>query len=312
MKHDFETWAKMWCEYKKPFVKKSTYAMYTFIIGKHLVPFFNNHSAITENLVQQFVDKEMNTGHHPKTVKGMVTVLRMIAVYASKKQNIMPPIVWELHYTSQQVQSNDRDNVLSASEYKKLVKHVTKNLSFLNLGILLALTTGMRIGEICALQWQDIDTSGGVVNVYKTLERIYVVEGGVKYSQVIVDSAKTPKSIRQIPLPRKMIEIITPLAHDACPEYYVIANSAHPIEPRSFRNHFNRIIDKLKLKNITFHGLRHSFATRCIESMCDYKTLSAILGHSSVSITMNVYVHPGNAQKKKCIENMLGRIVPDL
>lgn len=286
--------------------------MYTFIIDKHLMPFFKSHRAITEKLVQQFVDSELASGHQVKTVKGMVTVLRMIVVYTSKKQDIMPPIVWELHYSSQQIKYNDGDNVLNASDYKKLTKHVTKNLNFLNLGILLALTTGMRIGEICALQWQDFNTSCSVVNVYKTLERIYVVEGKKKYSQVIVDVAKTPNSIRQIPLPRKMKDIITPLAQNANPEHYVLANSARPIEPRSFRNHFNRLVSKLRIKNITFHGLRHSFATRCIESKCDYKTLSAILGHSSVSITMNVYVHPGNAQKKKCIEDMLGRIVPDL
>ena len=130
--------------------------MYTFIIDKHLVPFFKSHRAITEKLVQQFVDSELASGHQVKTVKGMVTVLRMIVVYTSKKQDIMPPIVWELHYSSQQIKYNDGDNVLNASDYKKLTKHVTKNLNFLNLGILLALTTGMRIGEICALLQHEL------------------------------------------------------------------------------------------------------------------------------------------------------------
>ena len=280
------------------------------MIEKHLIPFFNERATIMEIDVQEFVDRQLEAGHSVKTVKGMVTVLRMIAVYASKQKGCLPPVGWQLNYNAGASHRRTTENVLNVKDYKALVNHVSKHVTCLNLGVLLALTTGMRIGELCALQWQDINVKHGVVDVYKTLERIYLVDGDHRGTQIIINTAKTPASVRQIPLPKQTLSVVKTLCKDANPECYMLTNSSKPTEPRSFRNHFNRMARELGLTGVTFHGLRHSFATRCIESRCDYKTLSTILGHSSVSVTMNYYVHPDNNQKKKCIENMLGHVLP--
>ena len=88
-------------------------------------------------------------------------------------------------------------------------------------------------------------------------------------------------------------------------EYFILTNDTKPTEPRTYRNYYKRLLNKLGIPDIKFHGLRHSFATRCIEANSDYKTVSVILGHSNISTTLNLYVHPNKEQKKKCIDKML-------
>ena len=84
-----------------------------------------------------------------------------------------------------------------------------------------------------------------------------------------------------------------------------MANSTNPMEPRAYRNYYNALIRRLNLPKLKFHGLRHTFATRCIESECDYKTVSVLMGHANINTTLNLYVHPDVEQKKRCIERML-------
>lgn len=99
--------------------------------------------------------------------------------------------------------------------------------------------------------------------------------------------------------------MIRPLQKVVNNDYYVLSNDVVPIEPRTYRNYYMKLMKHLGIPPLKFHGLRHSFATRCIESRCDYKTVSVILGHADISTTLNLYVHPGAEQKKKCIDKML-------
>ena len=162
----------------------------------------------------------------------------------------------------------------------------------------------LRIGEVCALQWDDIDVASGVIHVGKTIQRIYLVDGQEKYTELIIDKPKTKNSIRDIPMTRDLLSLIRPLKKIVRGDYYVLTNSAAPTEPRTYRTYFNKLQKELGLPKMRFHGLRHSFATRCIESKCDYKTVSVLLGHSNISTTLNLYVHPNMEQKKKCIDAM--------
>ena len=111
--------------------------------------------------------------------------------------------------------------------------------------------------------------------------------------------------MREIPMSNQLAKILLPLAKVLNADYYVLTNSDTPIEPHTYRNYYKRLLYKLRLPAVKFHGIRHSFATRCMESKCDYKTLSVILGHSNISTTLNLYVHPDAEQKKKCIDKML-------
>ena len=132
----------------------------------------------------------------------------------------------------------------------------------------------------------------------KTLQRIYL---GAHRSEVIVDTPKTASSCRDIPISATLVAQLRPLKKAARPRHYVLTNDEKPTEPGPYRVYFKRLMRELGLPPIRFHGLRHSFATRCIECNCDYKTVSALLGHASINTTLNLYVHPGLAQKKKCV-----------
>ncbi len=191
--------------------------------------------------------------------------------------------------------------VMSVSNQRRLMCYVREHFSFRNLGILICLSSGIRIGEICALRWADSDLECGVIRVSKTIQRIYI-DG---HTELIEDAPKTVKSNREIPLTRELAAYIRPIRKIVKAEFYLLSNSPTPVEPRTYRTYFRRLTEKLGLPPIRFHGLRHSFATRCIESKCDYKTVSALLGHSNISTTLNLYVHPNLEQKRRCLDAMV-------
>ena len=297
--------ADLWKEEKRQFVKKSTFAAYSLIVETHLQPAFGNLTAVTEKNVQDFVLQKLNGGLSQKTIKDMLIVLRMILKFGAKKNYCVYAPIDVIFPTDRERQELE---VLSIANQKKIMRFVDDNFTFRNLGIFICLSTGIRIGEICALTWDDIDTENGVIHIRKTIQRIYVKENGIKKTELLIDTPKTATSMRDIPMIKDLYEILKPLKKVVNNDYFVLTNEATPTEPRTYRNYYKKLLDKLGIPPIKFHGLRHSFATRCIESKCDYKTVSVILGHSNISTTLNLYVHPNYEQKKKCIDKMFRKI----
>lgn len=297
--------AGLWKEEKRQFVKKSTFAAYSLIVETHLQPVFGNLTAVTEKDVQDFVLHKLNGGLSQKTIKDMLIVLRMILKFGAKKNYCVYAPIDVIFPTDRERQELE---VLSIANQKKIMRFVEDNFTFRNLGIFICLSTGIRIGEICALTWDDIDTENGVIHIRKTIQRIYVKENGIKKTELLIDTPKTATSMRDIPMIKDLFEILKPLKKVVNNDYFVLTNEATPTEPRTYRNYYKKLLDKLGIPPIKFHGLRHSFATRCIESKCDYKTVSVILGHSNISTTLNLYVHPNYEQKKKCIDKMFRKI----
>lgn len=297
--------ADLWKEEKRQFVKKSTFAAYSLIVETHLQPAFGNLTAVTEKDVQDFVLHKLNGGLSQKTIKDMLIVLRMILKFGAKKNYCVYAPIDVIFPTDRERQELE---VLSIANQKKIMRFVEDNFTFRNLGIFICLSTGIRIGEICALTWDDIDTDNGVIHIRKTIQRIYVKENGIKKTELLIDTPKTATSMRDIPMIKDLYEILKPLKKVVNNNYFVLTNEATPTEPRTYRNYYKKLLDKLGVPPIKFHGLRHSFATRCIESKCDYKTVSVILGHSNISTTLNLYVHPNYEQKKKCIDKMFRKI----
>ncbi len=297
--------ADLWKEEKRQFVKKSTFAAYSLIVETHLQPAFGNLTAVTEKDVQDFVLQKLNGGLSQKTIKDMLIVLRMILKFGAKKNYCVYAPIDVIFPTDRERQELE---VLSIANQKKIMRFVEDNFTFRNLGIFICLSTGIRIGEICALTWDDIDTENGVIHIRKTIQRIYVKENGIKKTELLIDTPKTATSMRDIPMIKDLYEILKPLKKVVNNDYFVLTNEATPTEPRTYRNYYKKLLDKLGIPPIKFHGLRHSFATRCIESKCDYKTVSVILGHSNISTTLNLYVHPNYEQKKKCIDKMFRKI----
>ncbi len=297
--------ADLWKEEKRQFVKKSTFAAYSLIVETHLQPAFGNLTAVTEKDVQDFVLQKLNGGLSQKMIKDMLIVLRMILKFGAKKNYCVYAPIDVIFPTDRERQELE---VLSIANQKKIMRFVEENFTFRNLGIFICLSTGIRIGEICALTWDDIDTENGVIHIRKTIQRIYVKENGIKKTELLIDMPKTATSMRDIPMIKDLYEILKPLKKVVNNDYFVLTNEATPTEPRTYRNYYKKLLDKLGIPPIKFHGLRHSFATRCIESKCDYKTVSVILGHSNISTTLNLYVHPNYEQKKKCIDKMFRKI----
>ena len=210
---------------------------------------------------------------------------------------------WDIKYPANS-QSKELE-VLSVANHKKILDYVQHNFTFMSLGIYISLSTGLRIGEICALKWSDINVADGKITVQRTIERIYMVEGEKKHTQLVINTPKTVNSCREIPISKELLAMVKPMKKVVNADFYVLTNEDKPTEPRTYRNYYNRLMEKLDIPKLKYHGLRHSFATRCIEAGCDYKTVSVLLGHSNISTTLNLYVHPNMEQKKRCINKML-------
>lgn len=292
---------KLWENDKKLYVKKSTYSAYLLLIENHINPYFADKEQITENDVQKFVLTELRKGLSQKSIKDIIIVLKMILKFAVK-QKLLAYNEIEIKFPT--VGEKTDLEVLNKNDHKKIINYLQENFTFKNLGIYICLSTGMRIGEICGLLWSDIDVESGIIKVRRTVQRIYVIDGETRHTEILIDTPKTKNSIRDIPMTTELYKIIKPLKKVVNNDFYVITNEAKPTEPRTYRNYYERLIKRLGIPKLKFHGLRHSFATRCIESKCDYKTVSVILGHSNISTTLNLYVHPNMEQKKKCIDQM--------
>ena len=161
----------------------------------------------------------------------------------------------------------------------------------------------MKILEICALKWKNIDLDKRIIYVKSTLERIYNKD--LKKTKIIIDKPKTRTSIREIPISNKLYELLKPLRRVYNDEdFFITGKSNKFLEPRNYQYTYKQVLKKSKVKEHKFHCLRHSFASECVEVGMDIKALSEILGHSNVGITLNRYVHPSYKEKRKYLEKI--------
>ena len=293
--------AVAWEEYKRPYVKQSTMAAYVLALEKHILPAFGDMDGLCEENVQAFVLQKLENGLSVKTVKDILIILKMIMKFGVKNE-WMTYYEWDIKYPT--TSTNKELEVLSVANHRKILNYIQSHFTFTGLGIYISLSTGLRIGEICALKWSDINVTDGTITVSRTIERIYIIEGEKKHTELVINTPKTQNSCREIPMSKELLAMIKPLKKVVNDDFYVITNDERPTEPRTYRNHYNGLMTKLDIPKLKYHGLRHSFATRCIEAGCDYKTVSVLLGHSNISTTLNLYVHPNMEQKKRCITKM--------
>jgi len=291
----------LWKTDKKQYVKKSSFSAYVLLIENHLLPVFGDKGQIEEVDVQAFVFQKLESGLSQKTVKDILIVLKMILKFGAKNKWLeYKP--FDIQYPTEREKHSIE--VLSRADQKKIMKYINEHFTFRNLGVYICLSAGVRIGEVCALTWEDIDTENGIISVKRTIQRIYTVEDGHRKTELILDTPKTKNSIRDIPISKDLLRMLKPFKKIVNNSFFVLTNDAKPTEPRTYRSYYKNMMKELGMPELKFHGLRHSFATRCIESNCDYKTVSVLLGHSNISTTLNLYVHPNLEQKKKAIEQM--------
>lgn len=295
-----------WLDYKSNFVKESTCMSYAVVAYNYFLPYISKKYVheITEEIIQKIVfdwmknDNEKGVVLCETTAKNNMAIIKDFIKYAIKKKYIQH---LELSIQIPKKITQEKIQVLSKQDYKQVIKATSNSTQLKDIGILITLYTGLRIGEICALKWEDIDVERKILSVSKTMQRIFVREGSQTYTKIVITVPKTKYSIREIPLTDKMIKTLKKVMPKNL-QTYILTGNEHFIEPRTYRNYFNKFLDKYNIEHIKFHGLRHTFATKCIELGADYKTVSELLGHANVNITLNLYVHPQIEQKRKCIE----------
>ena len=276
-------------------------AAYVLILENHILPTFGEDNSLPEQSVQAFVLHKIESGLSTKSVKDILIVLKMVMKFGVKKE-WMTYYEWDIKYPPSS--ENKVLDVLSVTNHRKILNHIQSHFTFMGLGIYISLSTGLRIGEICALKWCDINVTDGILTVNRTIERIYIIEGEKKHTELVINTPKTKNSCREIPMNKELLGMLKPLKKVVNDDYYILTNDERPTEPRTYRNYYKRLMEKLDIPKLKYHGLRHSFATRCIEVGCDYKTVSVLLGHSNISTTLNLYVHPNMEQKKRCIDKV--------
>lgn len=304
-----------WYEYKKRMVKHSTMAAYALLNRTHLQPAFGGMDVqtIRRKDVQAFIYSKLDGGMSVKSVRDMLIVLKMVIRWVSEEYDIAVNTNWKMEWPSRNMDGGHELERYTPDEFRRIVEAVQAKPSPYKLGVLMALTTGMRIGELCGLRFGDIDWEKKTIKVCRTVERIYEVNpdgtpGGK--TVLIVSEPKTKNSRREIPLMREVIPLLKAYSKVSTSDYYVCTLSEHVTEPRTYRNSYRHfILKEVGLKRcIKFHGLRHTFASTLIENMVDVKTVSSILGHSDISTTLNVYVHPSEDTKRNAINCALKRL----
>lgn len=290
----------IWMNNSKIRNKKSTYSNYQYTLKSKIIPRFAHvkKKVISLETINQFTENLLEDGLSAKSVKDILIILQQILKIGNINIKIPMPKVPKTEI-----------QILNKEEQKKLEKELLENFNETTFGIYFCLYTGLRIGEVCVLQWKNIDIDNKKIYIRKTLVRIRNQDKTSKNKTiVIIDEPKSSSSIREIPIPDFLIPMMKKLNNNVTPDTFFISGTEKFIETRTYFNKYKRIMERLDLGMYKFHTLRHTFATRCIENGCDPKTLSEILGHSSVKITLERYVHP-NYENKVIMMNQLKPLV---
>lgn len=280
-------------------VKESTAANYAMKADKHILPALGNLavSAITTDHVYSFIADKQKAGFSQRYIADIVILMKSIFKYAVRTYQIFNPMdeIVLPKKKSPEIQ------LLDETEQKTLQQYISEHQNRSTLGTALSLTTGLRIGELCPLQWQDIDLEKRIITVRKTMQRIQSPTATSK-TKLIVTDPKSESSRRQIPIPDCMMSFLMKFKGNN--DEYLLTGTDKPIEPRSMQYRFRTILKNAKLPSVHFHALRHIFASNCIKLGFDVKTLSELLGHSSVEITLNRYVHSSFDQKREYMKRV--------
>lgn len=307
----YKEWLEQWLElYVKPSSKGRTYKMYGDIVFNHIIPNFGEYDMddITPIEVQKYIIELLKNGNlrtgeslSANSVNAIVVIFQsslklahMLGIAKDYEMNkIKRPKVVEKKVES-----------FSIIEQKTIEQAIMNDKRDKMKGIIICLYTGLRIGELLALEWSDIDFANGEININKSC-----YDGKMKGGSFgrITDTPKTENSIRVIPLPKKLVPIIRAMKKNSNSPY-VISGKNNVIYVRSYQRSFEMLLKKLNIKHRGFHALRHTFATRAIECGMDVKTLSEILGHKNPTVTLNRYAH-SLMDHKKDMMNRLGKLL---
>ena len=297
----FEEIADEWLEIKEMEIKRTTYSNYVYIMRKYLFPTYKN---LTLKELEKYDYKNftnnLSKNLSPKTTRDILCVLKSILHFIKRRYGAKIDL--------EKIKGPRLDNkpvvILNDEEIKKMEKYCLKQNNLKSIGVIMALNTGLRIGEVCGLKWKRIDLDKKEIYIKRVLERVYV-DKNLSKTKLIMEEPKTKSSVRKIPISNKLYEILKPLKNKYENEDFFLTGKNKGIEPNSYEDVFKDYLKEIKLKQTyTFHILRHTFATKCLEKGMDIKSLSEILGHSNVEMTLNRYVHSSFKIKKKYLDRL--------
>jgi integrase len=316
-------WFTQWLDvYASPNVKQSTFVNYRLHINKRVIPILGGIklSEVRVDTLQRFFNDQYERGGlkdkkplSEKTIKNIYVMMHTAFKQAYQNGLILKNFV-ELVKIPKVKQKDMR--VLSIEEHKNLFETIKTSNERWKSAILVAVSTGIRMGEVLGLQWQDIDETTMLMKIRRTLNRLPSRDTSVHKTEIVIGYPKSDKSVRDIPIHNFLMEFLSEYREKrevekiAAGDIYdtrgfIFCNEiGAPIEPRTMQDTFKRIIKKAEILDANFHSLRHTFATRAIEDNMEIKTLSEILGHADVSTTLNKYAHSLPDQKRKMMTSM--------
>ena len=280
-------------------VKESSFSNYKAKFEKHILPIFADVPCadLSAGRINEFINKKLADGLSASYVRDIFTVFKSMLKYAQQEygfklslKNVVLPKV-----EKKQIEK------INDTEQKRLVSYLKANMSLTAFGILLSLCMGLRIGELCGLKWEDIDFQHKILHIKKTVQRISSVNGSRK-TKVIITTPKSATSFRDIAIPDFLMEHFRMFQDEA--NFFILSGAEKPVEPRTMQYRYKKILQLAEIENHNYHKLRHTFATNCAEKGFDTKTLSVILGHSSVNLTLNRYVHPDRKHERRLMNSM--------
>lgn len=278
-----------WLSKRKHFIKESTYCNYSYIINKHLLPELGKYMLyeINEDIIAEFISQKLDSDLSQLTVRNIVVIIKLVNNFAYK-YNLMNYLEINVSFRK----STSKYKVFSNTEITLIIHKLETFEKHYYIGILIALYSGIRIGELAALRYNDIINNN--IHITKTLQRNYI-DGK---TNITITTPKSYKSNRIIPLHHSLnVEDKT--------DNYILTNSGKAMEPRLIRYHYTKLLKELNIEHRPFHYLRHTFATNLINNTGDIKVVSELLGHSSVSVTMDIYTHTNHKTKQICINQYL-------
>ncbi len=302
-------WLDEWLRSKKLSVKESTYMRYSKAIENHIKPLLGKYpiDKISTELMERYVTDKLQKGKidasgglSAKTMSDILVIIKESFKYA-KSYGIN--IVCDFDRISFK-KSQKEMRVLTLIEEQRLVSVLMDTTDRYKMGVFICLYTGIRIGELCALKWKHISLTEKTIKIEQTMQRLqYEHTMTDNKTRIVVTEPKSNSAYRTIPLPDFVIEMITPFV--GYTEGYILSeNGCSVVEPRTMQNRFKSYLQSGCIEDSNFHALRHTFATRCVEAGFDIKTLSEILGHSSVKITLDKYVHSSMELKRISMDKL--------
>ena len=305
----FQNVLALWLEDNKVRLKGSTVCRYRYLIDTHIVPALGRKriDQISGTQINCFLDDKLNHGRLDGTGGLSQAYVRsiMLIIQSSLNYAVTQEMCQALRTKICKPPNRPKKlTILCAKEQQKLEAACLTDIDETKIGILLSLYTGLRIGEVCALSWSDVDLDEQIIYVRHTISRINQKSPDGKTTTILtVDQPKTLSSVRYVPLCSWLTPILL-LQKDRAASEYVISQKHGFVNPRTYEYRYHRVLQTGGIADINYHALRHTFATRCIESGMDVKTLSEILGHADASTTLNTYVHSSLERKRIQLEKL--------